>query len=290
MLIPEFLRALEQVVPLSAAGYDRDAIGLQVGLAEGEEITGVLFAYEVTEGVIAEAKKRRANLIVAFHPLIFPTIAAVTDATRTGQLIRELVKSDIALYVQHTAFDTHPEFGTSRLMANELGILDTQSLRGVMSLELMEERRTEFGMGAIGRLSKALSPKALLSLVSKTFGTPFIRFNQGAPKSIRTVAVLGGAGMDFYPDALTAGAEAFVTADIRYHDFYRADHDGILLIDAGHAETEKFVVRGMVLAAEQALLRVPERALEKVNLKERNLAPRLFPAKEQPNSVRYFHP
>ncbi len=295
MLIPEFLRALEQVVPLSAAGYDRDAIGLQVGLAAGAEITGVLFAYEVTEGVIAEAKKRRANLIVAFHPLIFPSVAAVTDATRTGQLIRDLVKSNIALYIQHTAFDTHPEFGTSRLMAKELGILDTQPLRGVMSVGLMEERRTEFGMGAVGRLSKPLSRKGLLTLVGKTFDTPFLRCNQGGPKSIRTVAVLGGAGMDYYSDARKAGAEAFITADIRYHDFYRADHDGILLIDAGHAETERFVTRGMVLAAEQALSRLAlsrplERALEKVNLKERNLALRLFPAKEQPNSVRYFHP
>jgi dinuclear metal center YbgI/SA1388 family protein len=289
MLIPDFLRALEQVVPLSAAGYDRDAIGLQVGLAAGEEITGVLFAYEVTEGVIAEARKRRANLIVAFHPLIFPNIAAVTDATRTGVLIRELVKSDIALYVQHTAFDTHPEFGTSRLMANELGLLDPQPLRGVMNVDLMEDRRTEFGMGAVGRLGKALSRKALLSLVSNTFDPPFLRCNQGGPKSIRTVAVLGGAGMDFYSDALQAGAEAFITADIRYHDFYRADHDGILLIDAGHAETERFVTRGMVLAAELALSRTLERALEIMNLPEGKPAPRLFAAKEQPNSVRYFH-
>ena len=137
-------------------------------------------------------------------------------------------------------------------------------------------------MGAVGLLGKALGRKGLLDLVAKTFGTPVLRHNQGGPKRIQRIAVLGGAGMDFYPDALTAGADAFITADIRYHDFYRADHDGILLIDAGHAETEKFVVPGMVLAT--------ERALEKVNLKERNLAPRLFPAKEQPNSVRYFHP
>src|ERR1035437_4872992 len=120
MLISEFLHALETVVPLTAVGYARDAVGLQVGVAESTELTAALFAYEVTGEVIAEARKRKANLIVGFHPLIFPTIDAITDRTRTGALIRELIKHDIALYIQHTAFDTQPEFGTSRLMAEAL--------------------------------------------------------------------------------------------------------------------------------------------------------------------------
>src|SRR5665213_4483719 len=120
MTISEFLLALESVVPLAAVGYTQDAVGLQVGLPEGTELTAALFAYEATHKVIAEARKRKANLIVAFHPLIFPNINAVTDETRTGALLRELVKNDIALYIQHTAFDTHPEFGTSILMAQAL--------------------------------------------------------------------------------------------------------------------------------------------------------------------------
>jgi len=65
--------------------------------------------------------------------------------------------------------------------------------------------------------------------------------------------MVGGAGMDHYNDALASGADAFITADIRYHDFHRADHDKILLIDAGHAETERFVALGMVKAAQKAL-------------------------------------
>src|ERR1035437_4835655 len=115
MLISEFLLSLELVVPLAAVGYAHDAVGLQVGLPEGTELTAALFAYEATREVIAEARKRKANLIVAFHPLIFPNVDAITDATRTGSLIRELIKNDIALYIQHTAFDTQPEFGTSVL-------------------------------------------------------------------------------------------------------------------------------------------------------------------------------
>src|SRR5438067_246400 len=137
MLITDFLRALGEVVPLSAADYDRDAVGLQVGLPSQTPLESVLFAYEVTLPVVQEAKERGANLIVAFHPLIFPSIAAVTDSTRTGVLIRELVKSDIALYVLHTAFDTHSEFGTSRLMAESLGLQNITILKKVLSPSLL---------------------------------------------------------------------------------------------------------------------------------------------------------
>jgi dinuclear metal center YbgI/SA1388 family protein len=282
MLITDFLRALDQIVPLAAAGYERDAIGLQVGLARDTELKATLFAYEVTQDVIAEAKERGANLIIAFHPLIFPTIAAVTDATRTGALIRELVKSDIALYILHTAFDTHPEFGTSRLMAEAIGLSDIQILKPVTNPALLGGK--SYGMGAIGKLKKPLSVKALLELASTRFQTPVLRHNEHGPKEINIVAVLGGAGMDYYSDARKVGADAFITADVRYHEFYRADHDGILLIDAGHAETERFVVKGTIRAGELAWAH----AANLLNLQEEIPASRLFAARTEPNSVRYF--
>jgi putative NIF3 family GTP cyclohydrolase 1 type 2 len=65
--------------------------------------------------------------------------------------------------------------------------------------------------------------------------------------------MVGGAGMEYYATARTAGADAFITGDIRYHDFYRAEHDGLLLVDAGHSETERFVLDGMQIALEQAV-------------------------------------
>src|SRR5581483_105573 len=249
MLISEFLHRLETVVPLEAAGYERDAIGLQAGLDAETELRAALFAYEVTSEVIVEANSRNANLIVAFHPLIFPAITAITDRTRTGFLLREVIRSNIALYIQHTAFDTHPEFGTSRLMAQALGLETIETLSPLSRPDLPPHT----GMGARGRWTEPKDRDRIFELVSKTLGTQVIRYNRGGPATVETVAVLGGAGMDFYPAALQSGAGAFITADVRYHDFHRADHDNILLIDAGHAETEKFVMHGMVTAARKAL-------------------------------------
>jgi dinuclear metal center YbgI/SA1388 family protein len=272
MLITEFLTALEKVVPLTAVGYDKDAVGLQIGLPNETELKRALFAYETTNDVIAEAKKDGANLIVAFHPLIFPTVNAITDRTRTGSLIRELVKNDIALYIQHTAFDTNLEFGTSRQMADALGLQHAKLLSPI-SVE-------NSGMGMIGDLPKAMTRDELLARVAETFGTACVRHNSRSTDEIRKVGVLGGAGMDFYSAAKAQGAEAFITADVRYHDFHRADHDRILLIDAGHAETERFVTRGMALAA--------RRALEVLNLWSGLPEDVIMTSKNEPNAVRYY--
>lgn len=283
MLISEFLLALETVVPLKAVGYDRDAVGLQVGLPEGTELTAALFVYEVTPEAIAEAQKRNANLIVAFHPLIFPNVDAITDATRTGALLRELVKSDVALYIQHTAFDTQPEFGTSILMAKALKLEDIETLAPIQRVRLFAEPHGNEGMGAIGKLPKEEKREDFLRLVAETFGTPVLRHNSIGPSHIARVAMVGGAGMDFYKHALSQHADAFITADVRYHDFHRADHDTILLVDAGHAETERFVARGMMGAARTALA-MNQNAKDAV----KSLDKLLLLAHSEPNAVRYY--
>jgi dinuclear metal center YbgI/SA1388 family protein len=381
MLISEFTRALEEVVPLAAVGYERDAVGLQVGGSEGTRLRNALFVYEITSEVIAEARERDANLIVAFHPLIFPNVNAVTDRTRTGSLIRELVKSDIALYVQHTAFDTQMEFGTSQLMADVLELDDIRPLvplknsldkitvfapyasskpimesliqsgagrignsegcsfqvegRGQFKsqriasaegepavLEGVDEVRLEmvcerwntarairamlethphenvtydvtplatesrnYGMGAIGRFEEVRSREEVLQLTSAAFSIPSLRYNAGGPETILNIAMVGGAGMEFYSAARALGADAFITADIRYHDFHWADHEGILLIDAGHAETERFVTHGMIRAARKALLQFSASHAMPPAFSDEHL----LVARTEPNSVRYYH-
>ncbi len=281
MLFSDFLRALDQEVPLAGAGYNRDAIGLQVGLPAGIELSAALFAYEVTDEVIAEASKRGANLIVAFHPLIFPAVDSVTETTRTGTLIRTLVKRDIALYILHTAFDTHPEFGTSRLMAEGLKLANVRPLKPEPRIAPFRNIEGNPGMGAIGTLPIVPTREDFLRITASVFRTPFLRMNNRSPERIETVALLGGAGMDYYSSAISEKADAFITADIRYHDFYRADHDRILLIDAGHAETERFVSQGMVRAARKALANLT--AQNSVEPWEKIL----LVARSEPNAVHY---
>ena len=63
-------------------------------------------------------------------------------------------------------------------------------------------------------------------------------------RMISSVAILAGSGMSFYKEAIASGADAFITADTRYHAFHAANDD-IPILDPGHAESEAFVVQGM---------------------------------------------
>lgn len=96
-----------------------------------------------------------------------------------------------------------------------------------------------YGMGVIGLLDKPLNEKEFLKFVGKQLGISNFRYTQGTKRNIKTVAVCGGSGSDLLPDAIEKNADAFVTADIKYHTFDDAQHK-ILMIDAGHYETEIF--------------------------------------------------
>jgi len=93
------------------------------------------------------------------------------------------------------------------------------------------------GMGAVGTLPRALSTPAFLSKTARALRARGIRYSGPARKSIRKVAVCGGSGSDLAGEAIAAGADAFVTADVRYHGFQEHEKE-ILLVDAGHYETE----------------------------------------------------
>jgi len=97
-------------------------------------------------------------------------------------------------------------------------------------------------MGAFGTLPKPLSLGLFIKSLKKTLGVRALRHTGRLTRKIRNVAVCGGAGSDLLPDALSSKADVFVTADVRYHTFQKAT-DAIALIDAGHWETEQFILK-----------------------------------------------
>ncbi|OQY77592.1 MAG: Nif3-like dinuclear metal center hexameric protein [Ignavibacteriales bacterium UTCHB3] len=101
----------------------------------------------------------------------------------------------------------------------------------------VKNSETNYGMGVTGTLSEELSEADFLRSVAETLGTGFLRHSAFTGKKIRKVALFGGSASEYLSDAIAAGCDAFVTADIRYHTFQEAEGK-ILLIDAGHFETE----------------------------------------------------
>lgn len=95
------------------------------------------------------------------------------------------------------------------------------------------------GLGMIGAFETALSETEFLELVKKNMQTGGIRHSAFTGKSIKKVAVLGGSGSFAIRNAITAGADAFITADLKYHQFYEAENK-LLLADIGHFESERY--------------------------------------------------
>jgi dinuclear metal center YbgI/SA1388 family protein len=106
----------------------------------------------------------------------------------------------------------------------------------------VENSNPNFGMGALGTLPKSQSLELFLKSIKRTLNVVALRYTGSLAHKIQTVAVCGGAGSDLLPDAIAEKADAFITADVRYHTFQKASHS-IALIDAGHWETEQIILK-----------------------------------------------
>ena len=108
-----------------------------------------------------------------------------------------------------------------------------------------ENVHQNIGMGMIGELEKPLEEKDFLVYLKKTMQTDCVRYSNLLHKKIHKVAVLGGSGSFAISNAIKEKADAYVSADFKYHDFFKAENK-ILLADIGHYESEQFTKRLLV--------------------------------------------
>ena len=97
------------------------------------------------------------------------------------------------------------------------------------------------GLGCIGELNEALGENDFLKLLSEVFNAKGIRYSEPTGRKVKKVALCGGSGASLISKAISSGADAFVTADIRYHNFFDADSK-LLLVDTGHFESEFYSI------------------------------------------------
>ncbi|CAM1361274.1 conserved hypothetical protein [Tenacibaculum sediminilitoris] len=103
----------------------------------------------------------------------------------------------------------------------------------------LDNQNQHVGMGMIGELPSAMNEKDFLLFVKDTFKTGCVRHSELLDKPIKKVALLGGSGSFAIKNAIRAGADAYISADFKYHEFFKAEKN-ILLTDVGHYESEQF--------------------------------------------------
>ncbi|MFT5517059.1 MAG: dinuclear metal center YbgI/SA1388 family protein, partial [Rhodothermales bacterium] len=218
----------------TAESYDN--VGLQVGRSSAV-VTGIVVALDLTPQVIAEAETAGANLIITHHPLFFAPIKAITSASLVGSMALRMAEAGISHYAIHTNLDA-ARGGVSFALARQIGLENVTFL----SERESDSDGTSTGLGAIGVLAPTMSTADFLAHVADSLGVPHLRHVSTPPREIRKVAVCGGSGSSLLDAALERGADAYVTADVKYHQFFDAlDATGqprLVYVDAGHYESE----------------------------------------------------
>ena len=103
----------------------------------------------------------------------------------------------------------------------------------------LDNHLPQVGAGAVGFLESEMDGQDFLKMVKQHMNAAVLRHTKILDKKIRKVAVCGGSGSFLLKNAISAGADAFVTADFKYHEFFDAE-DKIMIVDIGHYESEQF--------------------------------------------------
>lgn len=218
----DFYRCLDELAPFSTQ-LSWDNSGLLVGDFAQQVHTCVL-ALDVTEEVIRFAKKHGAQLIVTHHPVIFGSIRNVTAESLVWRLARE----NISVISAHTNLDLA-----------EGGVND--ALAAALRLQNVRPFENEDGLGRIGELPGKMEPAAFAGYVRERLGLRSdIAFTKHDP--VRTVAVIGGAGGDYLQAAALCGADAYLTGELRHHEWMAAQALPLSVYTAGHYATESVVL------------------------------------------------
>lgn len=127
----------------------------------------------------------------------------------------------------------------------------------------LDNELSDIGSGLVGNLAIPLSEEDLLSRLQAEFGVKVIRHSRLLGKKISKIALCGGAGSFLLSRAKSSGADAYITSDVKYHEFFDADGE-ILLADIGHFESEQFTIG---LLADILKEKFPNFAVQKTKIK-----------------------
>ncbi len=238
MIIQDVIKVLETIAPpLLQENYDN--AGLITGNANWN-CAGAIIALDATEEVVQEAITNNCNLIIAHHPIIFSGLKKITGKNYVEKTIIAAIKNDIAIYAIHTNLD-NVLHGVNAAIADKLGLINRQILQPKNEVLPPEGSNYEIGSGLLGELPEPLRETDFLANIKEKFNLSVLKHTNLLGKPVKTVALCGGAGSFLIGAAAAAGADFYISADIKYHEFFDANNR-LVIADIGHYESEQFTI------------------------------------------------
>ncbi len=226
VLLKEIYEFLNEIAPFETA-MSFDNCGVLIGDTE-REIENVIVTLDITKKVIEEAEKKKANLIISHHPVIFEGMKSI----EFNSVVATLIKKDINAIAVHTNLDI-AELGVNFQLAKCLGLED---------IKLVE---SENECVSIGTLKEEMTEIAFAASVKDRLNCKGVRFTN-INKKIKSVVVACGAGGDAIHYAKKLNADALVTGEIKHHQILFGVENNISIFDAGHYKSEDVVINPLV--------------------------------------------
>lgn len=219
--VADVVKVMKDLAPIELA-ESWDNVGLLIGNTENE-VHKILVMLDFGEQGMEEALEVSADMIVTHHPAIMSKLSTITDP-----LYLKLIENKISLCSMHTNLDSADQ-GVNQVLAETLGLYDIEPV--------------DFD-GLFGRTGYVdeCTLGEFIQTVKLALDIEHVRYVGSKRNTVSKVAVVGGSGGDFIPNAKVAGCDVYITADIKYHQAQMADKIGLNVIDAGHFETENPVM------------------------------------------------
>lgn len=209
---------LNEIAPFDTQ-MDFDNAGLLLGHPDAP-VECILTALDATSGVVEEAKRVGAQLLVTHHPVFFRPVKRLVETDPEARNVCALIRANIALIAAHTNFDM-AEGGVNDALAEQLGWRVRE--RG----ELLR----------YGEFDEPVLLETLAEHAGKALNAVVVLYG-GAKRQITRWAICSGAGGSEAAEAAENGAELLVTGEIRHHEALEAMERGMCVLEAGHFFTE----------------------------------------------------
>jgi dinuclear metal center YbgI/SA1388 family protein len=226
-IVAEIADFLERFAPTALAA-EWDNVGLLVG-DRAQRAERVMTCLTITPAVTAEAVQEQIDLIVTHHPLPFRPLKRLTADEPTGRMLLDLIRSGVAVYSPHTAFDSAAA-GINQQLAEGLQLTAIEPLDGPAQA------------GRFGKLPSSQTLGQVAARLKQFLKIDGLHAVGNLQTPVDSVAVACGSAGEFLDLAIHRGCQLFVTGETRLHTCYEAESRGIALLLAGHYASERFGV------------------------------------------------
>lgn len=221
MTVREFYAALCRLVPREW-GCDWDKDGMAVCPDPDREVRKVLVALDATAAVVDQAIAGGYDVVFSHHPMLWQGLKAVLADDRDGAKVIKLCQSGVSAMSFHTRIDA-ARGGVNDILAELIG-LENVELSG------------QEGIMRVGELPVPVRACEFAARVKQVLGAPVVLCSD-AGRLVHRVAVVGGSGKDEIGVAVAAGADTFLTGELKYSQL--SEPTDVNLLVAGHFYTEQ---------------------------------------------------